>query len=46
MFYVSKRHCEAHNVALYEKFGFASLMTQKEKGVTKTVMGLNMKSGC
>ncbi|GEM_PF-3450409 len=21
--------CEVHNVALYEKFGFASLMTQK-----------------
>jgi len=38
--------CESHNIALYEKFGFVSLMKEKGKGVTKTVMGLNMQSGC
>ena len=36
--------CEAHNIALYEKFGFITLRTEKELGVTKTIMGFSMES--
>lgn len=38
--------CESHNIALYEKFGFVSLKTEKDKGVTKTVMGLTLGKEC